>query len=93
MPPLATDVPARLVVKPAPFFDLGKDARVKRLAVTVRGRRLATQAVTIVDIADADFFKRAHDRGQLLDVLHQLADGPSPEAALRLPGDVNGVDS
>jgi hypothetical protein len=35
-----------------------------------------------VDIADADFFTRAHDQGQLLDVLRQLADGwPSPATA------------
>jgi DNA-binding MarR family transcriptional regulator len=56
------------------------DARVKRLTVTAEGRRLATRAITIVDIADADFFTSAHDRGQLLDVLHQLADGPPPPA-------------
>jgi DNA-binding MarR family transcriptional regulator len=56
------------------------DARVKRLTVTEKGQDLATRAITIVDIADADFFTRAHDRGQLLDVLHQLAHGPPPPA-------------
>lgn len=50
------------------------DARVKRLTVTDNGRRLAEQAVTIVEAADAEFFARVRDHAQLLDVLHQLAD-------------------
>jgi len=50
------------------------DARVKRLSVTEAGRRLAEQAVTIVEAADTEFFTRVGDRAQLLDVLRQLAD-------------------
>ena len=49
------------------------DARVKRLTVTDAGRRLAEQAVVVVENADAAFFARVHDPRQLLDVLHQLA--------------------
>jgi DNA-binding MarR family transcriptional regulator len=49
------------------------DARVKRLTVTEDGRRLAEQAVTLVEAADAEFFARVAEPAQLLDVLHQLA--------------------
>jgi DNA-binding MarR family transcriptional regulator len=52
------------------------DARVKRLTVTDSGRRLAVQAVTVVEAADAEFFTRVRDRAQLLDILHQLAHDP-----------------
>lgn len=54
------------------------DARVKRLSVTETGRRVAEQAVAVVESADADFFARAHNPRQLLEVLHQLADDPGP---------------
>lgn len=49
------------------------DARVKRLTVTDPGRRMATQAIAVVEAADAEFFTRVRDPGQLLDVLRQLA--------------------
>lgn len=55
------------------------DARVKRLTVTSAGRRLAEQAVTVVEAADAEFFDRVRDRAGLLDVLHRLAD-PGPRS-------------
>lgn len=53
------------------------DARVRRLTVTDTGRRLAEQAVAVVEAADADFFTRVRDPAQLLDVLSQLADDPA----------------
>lgn len=65
------------------------DARVKRLTVTDAGRRLAAQAVAVVEAADAEFFTLVSDPAQLLDVLHQLADVPgstiSPSAARHGP--------
>lgn len=54
------------------------DARVKRLTVTDAGRRLAEQAVTVVEAADTAFFSRVHDRAELLDVLHRLAGEAGP---------------
>lgn len=54
------------------------DARVKRLTVTETGRRLAEQAVGVVEAADAAFFARVHDPAQVLDILHQLAHDPDP---------------
>lgn len=59
------------------------DARVKRLTVTDAGRRLAGEAVAVVEAADADFFARVRDHAELLDVLHQLADDPRPVAEVR----------
>lgn len=50
------------------------DARVKRLTVTTAGRRLAQRAVAVVEKADAEFFSTVGQPGQLLDVLHHLAD-------------------
>ncbi len=50
------------------------DARVKRLTVTTAGRRLAQRAVAVVEKADAEFFSTVGKPGQLLDVLHHLAD-------------------
>lgn len=60
------------------------DARVKRLTVTETGRRLAERAIAVVESADGDFFARARDPAQLLDVLHQLADDSHP-GALTVP--------
>lgn len=54
------------------------DARVKRLTVTEPGRRLAHQAVAVVEAADAKFFDRVRRPTQLLDALHQLADDAMP---------------
>lgn len=59
------------------------DARVRRLTVTETGRRLAEQAVAVVEAADDDFFTRVRDRSRLLDVLHQLADDPRPASVRR----------
>jgi len=59
------------------------DARIKRLTVTAAGRRLAELAVTVVEAADAEFFTRASDPAQLLDVLHQLADETRPSGTGR----------
>lgn len=56
------------------------DARVKRLTVTGAGRRLAVQAVAIVERADAEFFGRVREPRALLDVLAKLAG--TPEAAV-----------
>jgi DNA-binding MarR family transcriptional regulator len=55
------------------------DARVKRLAVTDSGRRLALETVAVVEAADAAFFARAGSRQQVLDVLGPLA---APEEGL-----------
>ena len=49
------------------------DARVKRLTVTDAGRRLAEQAVALVEAADAEFFGAVDQPEQLLAVLHQLS--------------------
>ncbi|MBA3277169.1 MAG: winged helix-turn-helix transcriptional regulator [Geodermatophilaceae bacterium] len=54
------------------------DGRVKRLTVTAAMRRLATQAVTVVEAADAQFFNLVREPRQLLDVLQQLADDSQP---------------
>jgi len=61
------------------------DARVKRLTVTNPGRRLAQQAVAVVEAADADFFSSVHNPAQLLRVLRQLADDPAPAAVTTQP--------
>ncbi len=62
------------------------DARVKRLTVTDSGRRLAEEAVAVVEAADARFFAGVGDRGQLLDVLHRLADDPHSVATVPIKG-------
>lgn len=49
------------------------DARVKRLAVTHDGRRLAKQAVSLVEEADALFFDHVQSPAALLDLLRQLS--------------------
>lgn len=49
------------------------DARVKRLTVTATGRRLAEQAVTVVEAVDNEFFSSLRKPALLLDVLRQLA--------------------
>jgi hypothetical protein len=54
-------------------------AQPETLPLLLRARVLRS------DIADADFFTRAHDRGQLLDVLHQLADAPPRAGHCRAP--------
>lgn len=56
------------------------DARVKRLTVTEPDRRVAEQAIAVVESADADFFARVRNPTQLLDILHQLADDPDPNS-------------
>lgn len=48
------------------------DARVKRLTVTDAGRRLAEQAVALVELADIEFFSVAR-RPVQLHALHQLS--------------------
>jgi DNA-binding MarR family transcriptional regulator len=52
------------------------DTRVKRLTVTDAGRRLADQAVTVVEAADAGFFAPVRDHAQLIEVFRRLADHP-----------------
>ncbi len=52
------------------------DARVKRLAVTQDGRRLAEQAINLVEEADALFFNHVTSPAPLLDLLRQLSRGP-----------------
>lgn len=60
------------------------DARVKRLAMTEDGRRLAEQAITLVEAADATFFGHLQEPSQLLDVLQQLdRRHPSPVGQAR----------
>ena len=49
------------------------DARVKRLTVTKTGRRLAEQAITVVEAADTEFFSSVRKPALLLDILRQLA--------------------
>jgi MarR family transcriptional regulator, organic hydroperoxide resistance regulator len=56
------------------------DARVKRLAVTEAGRRLALETVAVVEAADAAFFARAGSGQQALEVLSRLA---APEEGSR----------
>lgn len=53
------------------------DARVKRLTVTQNGRRLAEQAITLVEQADASFFDHVQPSTPLLDLLRQLNEGPA----------------
>ena len=55
------------------------DARVKRLTATPAGRRLAERAIAVVESADGDFFARARDPAQVLDVLRQLAEDSLPD--------------
>jgi DNA-binding MarR family transcriptional regulator len=59
------------------------DARVKRLAVTAAGRRLALEAVAVVEAADAAFFARAGDQEQVLEVLRPLAGAEAPPTQAR----------
>lgn len=61
------------------------DARVKRLTVTDAGRRLAEQAVTVVEVVDAEFFKIARTPAQILDVLQRLADDRDHDSTPRRP--------
>jgi DNA-binding MarR family transcriptional regulator len=56
------------------------DARVKRLAVTQDGRRLAEQAISLVEEADALFFDHVESPAALLDLLRQLSRGPAVTA-------------
>lgn len=63
---------ARGLIRRAP--DPG-DARVKRITVTDAGGRLAREAVTLVEAADAEFFTRVRNPAHLLEVLSQLSDG------------------
>jgi len=49
------------------------DTRVKRLTVTAAGRRLAQQAVTVVEAADAAFFAGLSDQPALLAILRELS--------------------
>jgi DNA-binding MarR family transcriptional regulator len=53
------------------------DARVKRLAVTPEGARLARRAQGVVEKADRAFFARAADQPALLSHLRDLAAWPS----------------
>lgn len=52
------------------------DARVRRLTVTIAGRRVAEQTVSIVEAADAAFFAAAPNYAQFLRGLRHL-DGAS----------------
>jgi DNA-binding MarR family transcriptional regulator len=56
------------------------DARVKRLTVTQDGRRLAEQAISLVEEADALFFDQVQSPAPLLDLLRQLSRGPAVAA-------------
>ncbi len=56
------------------------DARAKRLTVTPDGRRLAEQAITLVEEADALFFDHVQASTPLLDLLRQLERGPAVAA-------------
>ncbi len=49
------------------------DSRARSISVTSRGAALAEQAVTVVEAADADFFRPAGNDRALLDVLRRLA--------------------
>jgi DNA-binding MarR family transcriptional regulator len=51
----------------------GADARVKRLAVTPAGARLARRAQGVVEAADRAFFAEAGDQAALLGHLRELA--------------------
>lgn len=63
---------ARGLIRRAP--DPG-DADVKRITVTDAGGRLAREAVTLVEAADAEFCTRVGNPAHLLEVPSQLADG------------------
>jgi len=49
------------------------DTRARKLRVTDRGAELARQAVTVVESADAAFFRSVPDRAALLAMLRPLA--------------------
>lgn len=49
------------------------DARVRRLATTDEGSRLAQETIAVVEAADAAFFARAADHDRVVAVLRQLA--------------------
>ena len=55
-----------------------RDARVRRLAVTEPGRRLAERAVAVVEAADRGFFDVVEDPEGLLPLLRRLAGDPAP---------------
>ena len=54
-----------------------RDARVRRLAVTAPGRRLAQRAVTVVEAADRTFFGALERPDALLPLLRRLASDPA----------------
>jgi DNA-binding MarR family transcriptional regulator len=49
------------------------DSRVRRVGVTRSGARAARRAITVVEAADAEFFRLVGDQAALLDVLRHLA--------------------
>jgi len=52
------------------------DTRAKKLRVTGRGAELAIQAITVVEAADAAFFRTTADPAGLLAMLRPLASDP-----------------
>lgn len=50
------------------------DSRARSISVTERGAILAKRAVSVVEAADADFFRPAGNPKALLNVLHHLSD-------------------
>ena len=50
------------------------DSRAHSISVTRRGASLAKRAISVVEAADADFFRPAGNQKALLNLLHHLAD-------------------
>lgn len=48
------------------------DARVRRLAVTPEGERLAVEAIAAVEATDEAYFASVPDRDELMEVLRDL---------------------
>ena len=53
------------------------DARIRRLAVTDAGRRLALQSIGVVEAADAAFFAPLADEPRLVHLLSRLVNAPT----------------
>jgi hypothetical protein len=60
--------------KGSPIRDRACVSSCSGITVTRRGGALAKRAVSVIEAADADFFRPAGSQKALLNVLHHLAD-------------------